>query len=269
MISLDVVAGALISCQMFWRLAIPEAKPDLATLILLGITTWVIYITDRLLDLKIYPDDFTERHRFHSDNQFNLSVLLIVLLILAFVLVFFIPKSVLLFGMGLALFLLIYFVLLNRLFRKEKLQWLKEPVTAISYTAAVSGIVLVQASSILLSTWILAGMFFLVASQNLLLFSLFECLQKPDSENSASFFGLRNSRKIIRIIGFLVLFLSVLLFSGGQEFKNYVGLILAVMALTLSFISAKSDWFLVKERYRYFGDGVFLIPLILLFFFSH
>ena len=166
--------GAIFTSIMFWRLPDGSGRIDMASILLLGISTWVIYIIDRILDLKVYPKDFSERHAFHAKNQYNLSILLIVLIITGAILSFIIPFPVLQYGAGLSMFLLAYFITLNKFLKNKKLQWLKEPITAICFTLAVVGIAFVYQSSITLSGWILAFLVFLVASQNLLVFSYFE-----------------------------------------------------------------------------------------------
>lgn len=265
LLSLNVVFGAIICSAMFWKLPDETGQTDVASLLLLGVCTWIIYIVDRLWDLKIYPPAHTERHQYHKKQQYNLSVLLILLVTMAGVLSFLIPKAIFWYGVIISIGIGLYFLLLNKFMKTTKMQWLKEPTTAICYTLAVVGIAFVNHSSINASSWILAFMFFLIASQNLLLFSYFEKFSHPYIINTVDVFGQLSSRRLIRILGFVVLFLAIFLFSSGWNYINKVGLILAVMSQILSFIPAKTDIFLKNEAYRWVGDGVFLLPVILLF----
>ncbi|WP_304235518.1 hypothetical protein [Jiulongibacter sediminis] len=265
LLSLDVVLGAMLTSVMFWRLPDGSGPIEMSAVILLGISTWVIYILDRLLDLRIYPKNLSERHRFHADHQYNLSILLVVLSVIGLVFCFLIPLKVLIFGACISLTLVVYFYVLNKVFKGNKLIWMKEPVTAVTYTLAVVGIAFVNQSSVNLSGWILAIFLFLIASQNLLLFSYFEDLNEPAVKNTVSYFGQSTSKKIITGIAALILFLTIFLFSGGWEYINKVALLMTAMSLILSLMPAFENFFLKNDRYRWVGDGVFLLPAILFF----
>ncbi|KPM49994.1 hypothetical protein AFM12_05425 [Jiulongibacter sediminis] len=265
LLSLDVVLGAMLTSVMFWRLPDGSGPIEMSAVILLGISTWVIYILDRLLDLRIYPENLSERHRFHADHQYNLSILLVVLSVIGLVFCFLIPLKVLTFGACISLTLVVYFYVLNKVFNGNKLIWMKEPVTAVTYTLAVVGIAFVNQSSVNLSGWILAIFLFLIASQNLLLFSYFEDLNEPAVKNTVSYFGQSTSKKIITGIAALIMFLTIFLFSGGWEYINKVALLMMAMSLILSLMPAFENFFLKNDRYRWIGDGVFLLPAILFF----
>ncbi|WP_341224615.1 hypothetical protein [uncultured Arcticibacterium sp.] len=266
LLSLNVVLGAVLSSYMFWQLPDGSGTPDIPSLILLGLTTWIIYILDRLLDIKVYPENPSTRHKFHAEHQYNLSVLLVVLSIIAAVLCFFIPRTVFYYGCVLSVGLVMYFFVLNKFLKNTKMQWLKEPTTAICYCLAVIGIAYVQHSSINLSGWFLAFMFFIIASQNLLVFSYFESFSKKASDNTVDFFGQKTTVRIIRILGFIVLFLAIFFFSNGWDYIHKAGLLLAIMSQILSFMPAKQAFFLQQDRYRWVGDGVFILPIVMLLF---
>lgn len=265
-LSLNVVLGAMLCSWMFTKLPNGDSKINYFVLGLLGIATWSIYLLDRLLDVRIYPIDFSERHEFHLRNKKALYVLLSVLLVSGGVLCFYIPKEVFFYGLTIALFIGVYLLVLNKFMKKDKLQWLKEPSTAICYSLAVVGVAFVTTPSIFLSSWVLAFLFFLVASQNLLIFSYFEFFQHPDSKNTVSTFGISLSGKLIRFIGVVVLFTVLFLYSDAWNYTNKVAVCIALMSLTLSFIPARKEYFLIGDRYRWLGDGVFLYPLLLLLF---
>jgi hypothetical protein len=264
LLSLNVVFGAIICSAMFWKLPDGAGQLDGASLLLLGVCTWIIYIADRLWDLKIYPSAPTIRHNYHKKQQYNLSVLLILLVTMAVVLCFLIPIKIFWYGVIISSCLGLYFLILNKFMKTTKMQWLKEPTTAVCYTLAVVGIAFVNHSSINASSWILAFMFFLIASQNLLLFSYFEKFSHPNIKNTVDLFGQLSSKRLVRILGFLVLFLAIFLFSSGWQYIHKVGLILAIMSQILSFMLAKTDFFLKNDSYRWVGDGVFILPILIL-----
>ncbi|SOE23433.1 hypothetical protein SAMN06298216_3822 [Spirosomataceae bacterium TFI 002] len=264
-LSLNVVFGAMLCGWMFMRLPNGAADFDFYTIPLLGLATWAIYLLDRLLDIRIYPPEFSERHHFHFTNKRTLFVLLVILVVAGIVLCFFVDKKVLLYGICLSIGIGVYLFLLNSFLKKDHLQWVKEPSTAVFYTLAVVGVAFVTLPNIYLSSWILAFLFFLVVSQNLLLFSYFEFLQKPDNKNTVSYFGQKSSMKMIRWIGIAVLFFVIFFFTGEWNYNSKVAFLILLMSLILSFLPAKAQFFLQNERYRWIGDGVFLLPVILLF----
>ena len=236
----------------------------MAVVLTLATATWFIYILDRLLDLRIYPFDYSERHQFHHRYQYILSVLCVILGIIGMVLCFFLPLSILKAGLVLVLILGIYFFTLNKYLHHDTKQWVKEPVTAIFYVFSVVGMVFLSWPAIWLSAWILAFMFFLLVSQNLLLFSWFEMKQKPGVINTVTYFGESRSKKIILLIGAVNLMLSIFFFGGGTAYVHLAAFTLGFASMFLSFLTAYPDYFLKGEKYRWLGDAVFLFPAWLL-----
>ena len=81
-----------------------------------------------------------------------------------------------------------------------------------------------------------------------------------------SSFGSKLTLRLIRIIGIISLLTVLILFSGSFAYPNRVAFLIALMSQILSFLPSKSEFMATKSRYRWFGDGVFLLPAILLFF---
>ncbi len=265
MLSIDVVLGVVISSITFWRLPDGSGVVNMPVVLALATATWMVYILDRILDLKMYPPDHSARHRFHYENQYILSVLCLVLGVIGLVLCFFMPLNILKAGVILLLFLGGYFVVLNKVLGHTRRQWIKEPVTALFYVLAVIGMVFIELPSIWLSSWILAAMFFFMVSQNLLLFSWFESRQ-TSSVNTVSYLGSKRSVKVIRVLGILNILLAIFFFGGGSEYVNKVAITFMSGSVFLSFMTAKPHFFEENERYRWLGDAVFLFPAWLLFF---
>lgn len=263
-LSLNVVFGAMLNYWMFCRLPTGKVQFDVYSAVLLGIATWVIYLGDRLLDLRIYPVDFSRRHQFHHDHRQVLIVLLVFLIVIGIVLCFFVPRKVVYFGFGLSGFIGIYFFLLNTYLKKDRFQWLKEPITTICYAWGIVGLAFIALPNIYLSSWILAFLFFFVVAQNLLVFSYFESLLIPSSKNAISYLGQKQGNKIIRWLSISVLFLVISFFSTEWNYNTQVAFLLLLMSLVLSFMPAKAAYFLQDEKYRWIGDGVFFLPLLLI-----
>lgn len=266
-LSLDVAVGVVISSWMFWKLPLGNSRPAPVALITLGIGTWFIYLTDRLLDIiHTEKERLSNRHAFIAKHQYNIQVLTIASGIAGLFLCFFMPVSVLIPGVGIGLCMAGYFFLINKtgsvtLFFTHT----KELAVTIIYTAAVVGIPFYNRSSINLSDWILAVCFLLIVLQNLLTFSWFEHLENPEHHNIVRFIGKNAAKRIINFIALVIIFIAVFLFSGGSEYTNRIALVEVLMTLTLSFMPALPAFFAKQEKYRWIGDFVFLYPLLILF----
>ena len=76
-LSIDVAAGAVICALFFARLFEVQIKPY--GLISLGLTVWIIYTADHLLDgIKTHHRAATKRHQFH---QYHFKVLCVVMIV--------------------------------------------------------------------------------------------------------------------------------------------------------------------------------------------
>ncbi len=158
-----------------------------------------------------------------------------------------------------------YFLTLNRILHNDHKQWIKEPITAVFYFLAVVGMAFLELPSVWLSSWILALIFFLLVSQNLLLFSWFERFKNAEVINTVSYLGTSSARKIIRGIALVNIILAVFFFGGGVSYVHLAAFTLTLASVFLSFLTSKPDYFLQNERYRWLGDAVFLLPVWLLF----
>jgi hypothetical protein len=104
---------------------------------------------------------------------------------------------------------------------------------------------------------------FLLAFTNLLEFSLFE-INQDSIEEQTSFARAIGERKIARITYALIIatyLLAIFTISYNCHFTVVVteACILIINTILL-FILLKKDYFKKHERYRIWGDGVFLIP---------
>jgi hypothetical protein len=264
-LSLDVVAGAVISSWMFWKLPDSKNLPDLATLAILGCSTWLIYILDRLFDnFKTIDQSFSPRHQFHSEHQYYLQLLIILLALLALVLLFFIPQKVLVFGCLLLLLLGLYFYLLQIKSQNADYQYFKEIFTAILYSFSVLGSAYCVRESISFAELMLGFNFFLLTHQSILTFSIFELIEQPKTKNFAQKIGFSKSQSIVFLIVFwcfIWLIISQLYFH-----QRYIQAVFGVEFL-MSFLTCLllffKRFFIQKERYRWLGELVFSIPLFL------
>lgn len=259
-LSLDVVAGAVLSSVMFWKMPDGFDQPNGLVLIVLAICTWIIYIFDRLLDnIKTAPQD--KRHQFHFDNQYYLQVVIIVLGFLALFLVFFLPKPVIGFGIAFSCLLVLYFRVLQKKTTASAYHYYKEIATALLYSIPVFGSAFVGKA---LGFWqyLSAFNFVLLVHQSILVFSWYEMQEIPDVKNFAQKIGEKRVRlSVISITVFIGV--SLLISIEGYMKKVFlIELLMAVMSLLLLFFFKKLS---LHQRYRWLGELVFWLPGILIF----
>ncbi|RRB14255.1 hypothetical protein EHT87_17255 [Larkinella knui] len=268
-LSLDVVAGAVISHIMVARLPDGHRPVGWATTVLLAICVFVIYAADRLYDVRKNLNSnavLTLRHRFHAENQHLLMRVLAGLVVMAVILLFWLPRSVLWFGAGLALISAAYVWGVSRLpASNAKLAW-KEPVVTLLYTVGVWGSSWVQKPTLGWSEIGLAVLFLLIVFQNLLLFSVMETYEFPDNSYSlATIWGFDRSDVILRTLTVVITVLAlVIFFMADDRFAQRAAIIEGMMSAVLYIIQRYPNRFLINERYRWIGDGVFWLPVLIL-----
>ena len=254
----------MICHAMFWKLPSGQGQISMPSVIILGITVWMIYVLDRLLDNQKNAVIFTERHLFHQSNQRFLWFCVMICTAVCAGLLLFIPFSIIKFGIIIAFITGSYLLIINQISAKNPFHHYKEPLTAFVYTAAVWGTASLHHLD--LTTCFLGLIFFLIAFQNLLLFSFFEINNLPEANNLAQFLGKKPSKNII--FGILL----VIIVLGGFSFvilsKNYQYKILSIellMSFCLVIITHFQSFTRQNECFRWLGDGIFLLPLLIIF----
>ncbi len=258
--------GAVLSNRMAARLS--DVEPvHWATPIVLALVVFIIYTVDRLFDVRKPGINMTPRHRFHYQYASLLWGAVVGVAGLALILTFFIPGSVIKFGLVLGILCSAYVGAVFRLpARHPALLW-KEPLVAVFYSVGVWGSVWVQRPAVsgLEITEFL--MFLGIAFQNLLLFAVMEQLESPDQAefSLATEWGQVRCELILRWLTFSIVTAGfVLCFVTDDRFAQRSALILALMSLTLYGIQRYPAYFLKNERYRWLGDGVFWMPALVL-----
>jgi len=259
-LSLDIAVGAMICASFFARIIQVVILPQ--GLISLGLTVWIIYTADHLLDAKkIKQDASTERHRFHQRHFRSLLVLLAAAIFIDAAQIYFIRSMVFIAGLGLAFLVGVYFLI------QQRLGFLKELLGAVLYTGGVLLIPLSVNNQVSIPVMLLILQFGMTAWINLLLFSLID-QPKDEKDKHHSFtttFGLRVTRNIL-----LFLFAAAAVLTVVQltifSFEAMAILTLSLMTLLLLVIFLKKDYFEKEDRYRLLGDAVFLLPIIYILF---
>ncbi|GAB3959177.1 hypothetical protein GCM10028805_54800 [Spirosoma harenae] len=243
-----------------------------STPIVLALAVFIIYTADRLLDVQKYSSGasrtpLSARHLFHRQHEIVLWRVVIGATIVALILTFCLPGSVIKFGVMLGVICAAYVGGVFRLPARHPALLLKEPLVAALYTAGVWGSVWVQRPSISNIDIAESLMFLGIAFQNLLLFAVMEQQETPDVPmfSLATFWGEDRCDVILRWLTFAVIATGLLLcFLTNDRFAQRSALMLILMSLTLYGIQRYPGYFLKHERYRWLGDGVFWMPALVL-----
>jgi 4-hydroxybenzoate polyprenyltransferase len=259
-LSLDIAAGAMICASFFAHQFDVVILPQ--GLISLGLTVWIIYTADHLLDAKrLRQDASTERHRFHQRHAGILLVMMIIAIAADGIQIYFIRTIVFIAGLWLAFLVGIYFLI------QQRTGFLKELLGALLYTG---GVLLIPLSikKELPSLLILPVLQFgITAWINLLLFSWIDQRrdEKDEHQSFATSLGQKATKKVLVFLFLVSLSLAI---AQGCLFRSTVNasIIITLMNAILLLIFLKRDFFEKEDRYRLLGDAVFLLPLVYLLF---
>lgn len=260
-LSIDISLGAVI-VSYFFSLVF-DVPADGFSLLVLGLSVWIIYAVDHLLDAKrINAKTVTFRHQFFKRNFETLKrIVVFVIFITAGFTFYYLNKSTIIYGFGIGGIAFLYLIF------QRQLAFGKELVGSILYTLGVLVPVVGQSDIVFTSDrFLIVIQFFLVVLLNLVLFSHFdERSDKVQQQQSiATQFSTTAINRIFWALFFFTITIGVLnvyLFPTGII---AVGIIL-MMATILGFIQYKRNLFAIHDRFRYVGDAIFFLPLIYLF----
>lgn len=255
-LSLDVVAGAVISALFFC--AVFDVRPLLQGPLVLGLTVWIIYTADHLLDAyRLQSQAVTQRHAFHQQYFRSLLFTVLLLVVVTIAGVFYIREQV--FRMGILLAGMVVFYLVA----SRYLKFLKEFAGAWLYTSGVLILSLpVTTRSLLLADYLLIIQFFLTAFINLVLFSWFDYASDLQNKHRsiATFFGQRTTAMLLWMLFGLQGLLCIFQFSLGGP--GLAVTIIASMNFVLMLLLLFNRWSAQGDRFRLMGDAIFFLPLI-------
>jgi len=263
LLSLDVVLGACVS-TLFVAKCLNVSLPNLVV-IALAIAVWIIYTADHLLDgNKSQEVPLTDRHQFHIAHQRALLIALGAMLVIGIVVVFQLPKEVIVNGLLLVGCVVAYFIGLKIIGARPSVY--KEPLVAIAYAIGVFlGPVSLMSTMGNKRVLLLFSIYLLMAFCNLLIFSVYELhIDERDQHTSlVRYTGKRNANLIIAVcFGILFILWSYQLSNFGT--LNIASIILILMIATLIALNYFKKLFTQNEWYRIVGDGVFYFPFIAL-----
>lgn len=251
LLSLDVALGAMITALFFSRQLVAPVRAF--GIIALGLTVWVIYTADRLMDVRHLTEPASsERHRFHQKYSKLLWIAIVVAMLIVGVLLTFVRPSVLIGGLILAPIITIYLLL-------QKKMPIKELTVAVLYTLGVLLPAWPESWHLIAPATGLIGQLFLIALANLLLFAWFEW--DADSKMGQASLATRLGKKSVSTL-VAVIFMVGISVSVVDVIVNPISWIFVLMWLVLISLYIFHAYFQQHERYRLWGDAIFYLPLI-------
>ncbi|MDO1446636.1 hypothetical protein Q0590_10265 [Rhodocytophaga aerolata] len=268
-LSLDVAAGAMVCCLMACKVWQVPSIPWPAVLILAG-TVLLIYTADHLQDVwHTAGKVFSPRRKFHWQyRHLLLKACLILTGILGVSVLLFLSLKIIVFGSMLAVLVVLYLWLVSKIGTNGGLPWFhKEVIIACLYTAGIWGVAGFSAGHLSTSYLYFVGGFFLIALQNLLLFSYFEREEDwlQGQRSMVINLGVRRVKRLLVLLfalsGLLLIIACTASLSALEKQVLFTeGCMSGVLLLLFIFPS----FFYQHRRYRWLGDGIFLLPIWLL-----
>ncbi len=264
-LSLDVVAGALISHVAANRLPGGNTPLNVWVTIILGLVVLGIYTLDHLLDNRNPEQPRTQRHAFVKDFEPTIWRVTLGSLALAAALSWLIPRQLWEFGIGMVVFVALYLWGVSRIPMKSQRQALKEPITSLIYAAGVWGSTWFLGEGVSWESIVLGIIFYLVTVQSLLLFSHFEALKHREVFNLASWLkrpatmGILKGIALITLIGCLAVF-----FLTDYRYVQRLSIIIIAMSAAHYWMLLNPEKVVADERFRLAGELVFFLPILVL-----
>ncbi len=267
LLSIDVILGALLSGMMVARLL--DVQMPSYWYWVLPLSVWVIYTSDHLIDARRLKENaHTPRHLFHYRYFMPIGLIWgLGIAICTLYVPFIINQEILYFGFAMGALVLGHLALVWLI--GDRIAWFihKELGVGLIYAAGIWGAPLVlYGAPISASILLAAAQFFLLALLNLLIFSFYE--RETDALDQHTSFVRALGEKRTR---YLIILLSVIIISFGlwgsieNEGDSFYTIIQAVYALMLGillWVFFDEKCFRLAERYRLWGDAVFLFPLL-------
>jgi len=256
------VAGAVVSYRMAAHLPDYHGRFYWLAAAVLGMVVFGIYTLDHLIDNRIAPPR-TARHQFKHTHRLLLFQILAVLLVLGVVALFFLPPSVLWWGLGLAFITAIYLFGVFRTGGRGWFEALKDVAVPLVYALGVWGAATIAQPALTWEMLTLGGVFWLIAQQNILLVAYFESFTAEEGHSLPIRWGESATRRVLQIIfwGVVLLAVATVIFTS-YRYPVRVAVVLIAMAGGQHWLWQHPEKWLTNARYRNLSEAVFLLPLL-------
>lgn len=237
-------------------------------IVILGLTVWIIYTLDHLMDVKkTNSQPNSPRHVFHFQNEKLLQLAVGIIFLIVIILLIGLPSLYFLIIPGTILAGIIACCLGVIYYFGKKIAFMKEFLIAAFY---VLGITLapyaLYENPIPTPFYALALLYFLVAWINLLILSYLdkESDQKDGFDSVVNWIAPKKLKRFIQILVSLGIFFSLyLLLSQISYFHIYTSVLLLMLLIHIVyFLDEKNP----KETTRKILEASFLLPFLVLLF---
>jgi hypothetical protein len=255
LLSLDVALGAVVSAALFARILRVTVLPQ--GFVLLGISVWLIYTADHLLDAwSMREMAISQRHKFHQQNFLTVIIVFAAAVAIATGLLFLIRIQLITAGLVFGTFVIIYLLL------SRWLKYFKELAGSLLYTGGVllpSWSIHTQPLSNYQLTFIV--IFALIAFTNMLIFARFSMEEDimNRQKSLATIMGVRPMNSLISIV--TTVCFCVMIYEATVDSTAELGMLFLMEIVLLVVFLVR--YFKYNDRYRIYGDAIFLLPAIL------
>ena len=259
-LNIDIAIGASVNCFFFSKVLNVEIEWNVY--LLLFNSVWIIYTLDRILDINFANSPKTNRHKFHKENQSLLLNLIFLTTLINIGLLFTIEREIIINGIISGSGIILY--LLSIKFKKGK--FIKEPWIALFYSVGASLAPLTLALEIKPIHVLIVFFHFLLALLNLSIFSFYE----SDIDNNSSQYNMiskwtkKKTTIWNTVIGSLIIVFGAILYIVNPKYE-FVSLTFIAMSVILLSVYQFQSFFRLNERYRFWADAAFLLPIVAVF----
>jgi hypothetical protein len=263
--SILVAIGSLSSYLFFSNLF--NVKPNYVLALGLSLSLWIIYTLDHLLDgLSIGKEASSIRHREHFLKHKQIIRWILSGLIILIGLSFWVPQVYYGYVLFLCILTLLHFCINYFLSRKYTfLRYLKEIFVALVVTIGfvITPLIGNEESLNLTQLIYIFIIFYFINLSNLLIFSFFD--QDRDLRDKMLTIAHLYSYSKLRRLIYLGIGISMIILVIGYincHLTSISFFVFASMQLTLLFITSFPSYFKFIDRYRFFGDLIYLYPIV-------
>ncbi|GAB3165660.1 hypothetical protein [Telluribacter humicola] len=264
-LSLDVVAGAVVSHIAASRLPTGRTPLNVWVTIILGLVVLGVYSLDHLLDNRRTEKPKTQRHQFNREYEPLVWRLVIGTFVVATALSWLIPSDLWKFGGGMVAFVALYLWGVSKLPIKSHRQAMKEPITSLIYACGVWASTWFLGYEVTWESIVLGILFYLITVQSLLLFSHFEAIKYRESYNLARWLKRANTMKVLKGITIVAAITCVTVcLMTDYRYVQRLAIILLSMSLVHLWMWRNPEKIIANERFRIWGELVFVMPWLVL-----
>ena len=258
-LSLDVVAGAACGGLLAEHMALLRMPPGWWVALLTAV--WCIYTGDHLLDARRKPEEpAAYRYAFHRRHARALAVALVGAVVLGLAAAWTLRPPVRLFGVGMSLAVMAYLASAQGLILPRLP---KEPLAGLLYAAGIWGGPMVMGVGFTPALLLAAALQALAAILNLVMLGVFEA--RVDLQEGHRSLALHWGRERARgsiLLTSLFGTLAAFIIGWFEPVARDVFAILALQIAAPAVLLVADRWFEKDERYRLWGDSVFLLGAI-------